>query len=80
MVASIIFKEGTKMDWFQGPSAKDLYDKLRVWFKIILGCIHHRPSANSYNYINTNQKYMSFFLKKWFKLALPDIISIEQNK
>lgn len=39
--ASIIFKDGTKMDKGKGPSAKDISDKLRMWFKIILGCIHH---------------------------------------
>lgn len=42
-VESTIFKEGTKFDDGKGPSAKDLTDTLRVRFKIILGCIHHRP-------------------------------------
>lgn len=41
MVASVIFKEETKLDEGKGPSAKELTDRLRVWFKIILGCIHH---------------------------------------
>lgn len=30
-----------KLDEGKGPSAKDLSNRLRVWFKIILGCIHH---------------------------------------
>lgn len=74
MVASEIFKEGTNLNEYKGPSAKDLNDNLRVWFKIILGCIHHRPSTNSSDYINTTQKYMLFFLEKGFKLALPAIL------
>src|ERR1044072_3733015 len=37
---------------------KTLYPKLRAWHKIILGCINPRPSTNSADYINTNQKYM----------------------
>lgn len=71
MVASVIFKEGTKLDEGKDSSAKDLSDRLRVWFKIIMGCIHHQSSRNSSNYINTIQKYMMFFLEKGFKLALP---------
>lgn len=43
MVAFVILKEGIKLDEGKGLSAKDLSDKLRVWFKIIMGCIHHRP-------------------------------------
>ncbi|XP_050889238.1 uncharacterized protein LOC127094448 [Lathyrus oleraceus] len=61
MVASIIFKEATKINEGKGQSAKDLNDNLRVWFKIILGCIHHKPNTNSFDYINTSQKYMLFF-------------------
>lgn len=74
MVASVIFKEGTKFDDGKGPSAKDLTDKLRVWFMVILGFIHHRPSTNSYDYINTTQKFMLFFLEKGFNLALLAIL------
>lgn len=74
MVTYVIFKEGTKWDEGKGPSAKYLSDKLRVWFKIILGCIHHRSSTNSSNYININQKFMLLFLDKGFKLALPAIL------
>lgn len=86
MVASIIFKEGINLDEGKGPNAKDLTDKLRVWFKIILGCIHHRPSTNLSYYININQKYMLLFLERRFKLALPTILfkflrdSIRENQ
>lgn len=34
--ASTIFKEEIKFDYGKNPSAKDLNDTLRVWFKIIL--------------------------------------------
>lgn len=70
---SVIFKEGTKFDDGKGPSAKDLIDNLRVWFKIILGCLHHRQNTKSFDYTNTAQKIMLFFLKKGFKPALPAI-------
>lgn len=39
-----------------------------------MGCIHHRPSTNSYDYVNTRQKHMLFFLEKGLKLALPSIL------
>lgn len=74
MVASIIFKEGIKIDEGKGPSSKDLFDRLRVWLNIILGCIHHRPSTSSYNYINTIDNDMLLFLEKGFKLAFPTIL------
>lgn len=38
-----------------------------------MGCIHHRPSTNSYDYINTNRKCI-LFLERGFKLALPVIL------
>lgn len=74
------------MDEGKGPSSKDLSDKLRVWSKIIMGCIHHRPSTNSSDYINTNRKFMLFFLEIGFKLELPVILfkflrdSIRENR
>lgn len=74
MIASVIFKEGTKMDEGKDPSAKDLSDKLRVWFKMTMGCIHHQPSTKSSNYINFNQNFMLFFLEKGFRMALPPIL------
>lgn len=72
-VASTIFKEGKKFNDGKNPSAKDLTDTLRVWFKIIMGCIHHKPNTHSSDYINTNQKLTLFFLEKGIKLALPGI-------
>lgn len=70
--AFIIFKDGTNLD--KGPSAKDLTNKLRVWFKIILGCIYHRPRTNSSDYVNTRHKFMLFFLERGLKLGLPSIL------
>lgn len=74
IVTSIIFKKGTKVDEGKGISSKYLNDNLRVWFKIILDYIHHRPNTNSYDYINTTQNFMLFFLEKGFKLALLAIL------
>lgn len=74
MVPSVILKEETKLDEAKGSSAKNLIDRLRVWFKIILGYVHHRPITNSSYYINIIQKYMLFFLEKGYKVSLPAIL------
>ncbi|XP_050890337.1 uncharacterized protein LOC127095731 [Lathyrus oleraceus] len=73
-IAPIIFKAGTNVEDAKGPNAKDLTNNLRLWFKIILGCIHHRPNTNSSNYGNTRQKFMLFFLEKGLKLTSPSIL------
>lgn len=51
VIALIIFKEETNFEDEKCPSAKDLTRHLRVWFKCILGCIHHKPSTNSSDYL-----------------------------
>lgn len=73
-ISYVIFKVGTNLDVDKGHGAKDLTNNLRLWFKIILGCIHHRPSTNSSNYVNTRQKFVMFFLEKGLKLAFPYIL------
>lgn len=73
-ISPLIFKEETKFEDDKAPSAKDLNRNLRVWFKIILGCIHHKPNTNSSDYINTRQKFMLFCLEKGVKLGLPPIL------
>lgn len=70
----VIFKVGTNVEDDKGPSAKELTNNIRVWFKIILGCIHHRPSTNSSDYVNTHKKFMLFFLEKNLKLELSSIL------
>lgn len=74
IISPVIFKEETNFVDEKSPSAKDLTRNLRVWFKIILGCIHHRPSTNSSNYINTRQKFMLFLLENGVMLGLPSIL------
>lgn len=34
--------------------AKNIHKNLRIWIKIFLGCIHHRPSINSPDYVNAD--------------------------
>ncbi|KAI5436480.1 hypothetical protein KIW84_022830 [Lathyrus oleraceus] len=63
------FKAGTNLDDDKSPSAKDLTNSLRVWFKIIMDCIHHSSGTNSSDYVNTRKKFMLFFLEKGLKLA-----------
>lgn len=48
-VVVVIFKEG------KSSNAKNLQPRLRIWAKILLGCIHHDSSGNSANYIISNQ-------------------------
>lgn len=49
-VDSIIFKPEVK----NTSNMKNIWPKLRIWAKIILSCIHHKPSNNSVEYINKN--------------------------
>ncbi|XP_050885576.1 uncharacterized protein LOC127091084 [Lathyrus oleraceus] len=53
---------------------KELHQNLRVWLKIILGTIHHRPTSNSSDYINTDQKCVLYCLHKGLKLNLPSLL------
>ncbi|KAI5435515.1 hypothetical protein KIW84_022077 [Lathyrus oleraceus] len=53
---------------------KELHQNLRVWLKIILGTIHHRPASNSSDYINTYQKCILYCIHKGLKLCLPALL------
>src|ERR1044072_8539168 len=53
---------------------KTLYPKLRIWSKIILGCINPRPSTSSSDYVNANQKYMLYYLINHDKICLPSLL------
>lgn len=52
-IARVIF-----LDEKPTSNSKNLYKHHRVWFKILLGCIYHKTSTNSSDYINADQKYM----------------------
>lgn len=73
-ISPVISKEETNFADEKGPSAKDLTRNLRVWFKIILGCINHRTSTNSSDNINIRQKIVLFLLEKGVKLGLPSFL------
>lgn len=64
-----IFQDGQN-----SSNTKNIHNHLRVWFKILLGYVHHRPSTNSSDYINTNQKYMLFYIYSGSKMNLPSIL------
>lgn len=68
-IANVIFKNGKS-----SSNAKDLHDNLRIWFKIIIGWIHHRKATNSLDYINIDQKYMLYYLEIGEKINLPLIL------
>lgn len=74
VIAPDIFKVETNFEDDKSPSVKDLTYNLRVWFKIILACIHHGPSTNNSDYVNTHYKFMLFFLEKGLKMGLPSIL------
>lgn len=73
-ISPVIFKEGTNFVDEKGPRAKDLTNNLRVWFNIIFGCINHRTSTNSSDYINTRQKIILFLLETGVKLGLASLL------
>src|ERR1044072_4946405 len=53
---------------------KTLQPKSRAWHKIFLGCLNPRPHSSSADFININQKYYLYCLKKGKNLSLPFII------
>lgn len=53
---------------------RELDDKLRVWVKIILGCIHHRPTSSSSYYINFDHKFILYYIMKGIKVNLPSLL------
>ena len=53
---------------------KDLKDYLRIWAKIILGCINHRKPTSSSDYINIDQQYLLYFIATKVKINLPHIL------
>lgn len=68
-ITKVIFKNGEP-----SSNVKDLHDELRIWFKIILGCIHPLNSSNSQDYVNIDQKYMMYYLVIGDRINLPSII------
>jgi len=52
-------------------TVKTLQPKSRAWHKIFLGCLNPRPHSSSADFININQKYYLYCLKKGKKLCLP---------
>lgn len=48
-IAVVIFQDGNN-----SYNSKNLHNHLRVWFKILRGCVHHMPLTKSLDYINTN--------------------------
>lgn len=69
-IAKVIFQDGKN-----SSNANNLHRHLRVWFKILLGYIHHRPSINSSDYINIDQKHMLYYLSYGVKMNLPYILT-----
>ncbi|KAI5418243.1 hypothetical protein KIW84_042751 [Lathyrus oleraceus] len=74
-IAQVINPTIFKLNTEGNPSKnKELHQNLRVWLKIILGTIHHRPASNSSDYINTDQKCILYCIHKGLKLCLPALL------
>ena len=58
IITSVISKVGTNLGDDKSPSAKDLTNSLRVWFKIIMDCIHHSSGTKGAGYVNTLRKFV----------------------
>lgn len=52
----------------------DIYPKLRVWDRILLGCVHHRRETNSFDYINGDQQYALYYISTKKKVNLPVLL------
>lgn len=48
-IAAVIFQDDKN-----SSNAKNIHNRLKVWLRILLGCVHHRPSRKSYEYIKTD--------------------------
>lgn len=68
-IAEVIFYDGKN-----SSNAKNLHKHLKVWFKILLGYIHHGPSKNSSYYFNTYQKHMLYYLSFGIKMNLSSML------
>lgn len=68
-MTDVIFQNGK-----DSSHSKNLHKNITIWFKLFIGCIHHRPCTTSSDYVNTNQKYMLFFLAFGIRLNLPVIL------
>lgn len=53
---------------------KDLLPRLKVWARIILGCIHLRPSTNSSDYVNGDQRYFVYYIEYAKKVNLHTLL------
>lgn len=68
-ISKVIFQDGKNFS-----NANNLHKNLRVWFKILPGCIHHRPSTNYFDYINIDHKYMLYYISSRIKMNFPSIL------
>lgn len=53
---------------------KDLLPHLRIWARILLGCVHHKKPTNSAYYINGDHKYVLYYIITEKKMNLPTLI------
>ncbi|XP_058760167.1 uncharacterized protein LOC131633470 [Vicia villosa] len=64
-----LFSSGTA-----SPYTTDLKPPYRVWAKIILGSLYHRRPSSSATYVNQDQKYVLFCIRKGMRVNLPHIL------
>lgn len=53
---------------------KDLFPYLKVWARILLGCVNPRSTTNSSDCINGDQQYILYYIEFGKKVNLPTLL------
>lgn len=68
-ISKVIFTSGVHSN-----KIKDILPHIRIWAKILLGCVHHRRSTNSSDYINGDQQYILYYIATKKKVNLSALL------
>lgn len=68
-ISEEVFMSGVHSNKF-----KDLKPHYKIWAKIFLGCIFHRKTTNSPDYINNEQLYLLFCIGRGIRVDLPHFL------
>lgn len=64
-MSKVIFSSGK-----HSIKIKDVLPHIKVWARILLGCVNPRPTTNSSDYINGDQQYILYYIKFGKKVNL----------
>lgn len=68
-ISKVIFTFGVHSN-----KMKDLLPHLRIWARILLGCVHHKKPTNSADYINGDQQYVLYNIASGRKVNLHSLL------